>query len=252
MNSKSHDQSSDDDPAETSGRGCINMVRAVKVVMHAKDYTSSQPSPGKEPDPPGTSLHIDKPEVTPRIPKGVLKRSGHNPNARATQNYSVVEDLGHTPCTMSALEVLQICPLQRKAFLSTLGVNGDDSSSVIKFETARHQPCLPYYVSLLVHVECLNMIIKHTVIDKGAAVSVMFLSCWKGLGSPELSKSATMLTAFDGRSFRLHGILPSLKVRLGGNTVAIEVKVVDVPLDYNILLGQNWMYSMQDVASSLF
>ena len=89
MNSKSHDQSSDDDPPETSGRWCINMVRAAKVVTRAKDYTSSQPSPGKEPDPPGTPLHIekpvdkptDKPEVAPRIPKGVLKRSGHNPNA---------------------------------------------------------------------------------------------------------------------------------------------------------------------------
>ena len=35
-------------------------------------------------------------------------------------------------------------------------------------------------------------------------------------------------------------------------TVAIEVEVVDVPLDYNFLLGQNWMYSMQAVSSSLF
>ena len=85
MNSKSHDQSSDDDPPETSGRGCINMVRAAKVVTRAKDYSSSQPNPGKEPDPPGTPLRIekpaDKPEAAPRIPKGVLKRSGHNPNA---------------------------------------------------------------------------------------------------------------------------------------------------------------------------
>ena len=105
---------------------------------------------------------------------------------------------------------------------------------------------------LLVHVECLNMIIKRTVIDEGAAASVMSLSCWKGLGSCELSKSTTMLTAFDGRSFRLHDILPSLKVRLGGKTVAIEVELVDAPLDYNLLLGQNWMYSMQAVASSVF
>ena len=107
-------------------------------------------------------------------------------------------------------------------------------------------------MSLLIHVECLNMTVKRTVIDKGATVSVMPSSCWKGLGSPELSKSATMLTAFDGRSFRPHGILPSLKVHLGGNTIAIEVKVVDVPLDYNLLLGRNLMYSMQAVASSLF
>ena len=64
----------------------------------------------------------------------------------------------------------------------------------------------------------------------------MYLSCWKGLGSLELSKLVTMLTVFDGRSFRQHGILPSLKVRLGGKTVAIEVEVVDAPLDYNIFL----------------
>ena len=100
---------------------------------------------------------------------------------------------------MSALEVLQSCPLQRKALLSTLGVNDDNSSSVIKFETTGLQPCLPYYVSLLIHVECLNMTVKCTAIDEGAAASMMSLSCWKGLGSPELSKSATMLTDFDGR-----------------------------------------------------
>ena len=118
---------------------------------------------------------------------------------------------------------------------------------MIKFETTGHQPRLPYYVSLLMHVECLNMIVKCTVIDEGDASSVMSLSCWKGLGSPELSKYTTMLTAFDGRSFRPHGILPSLKVHLGGKTVAIGVEVVDVPLDYNLFLGRNWMYSMQAV-----
>ena len=72
------------------------------------------------------------------------------------------------------------------------------------------------------------------------------------MGSPDLSKFSTMLTDFDGRLFRPHGILPSLKVDLGEKTVAIEVEVVDVPLDYNILLGRNWIYSMQVVVSSLF
>ena len=96
------------------------------------------------------------------------------------------------------------------------------------------------------------MTIKRTVIDEGAAAFVMSLSCWKGLGSPELSKSMTMLTAFDGRSFTPHEILPSLKVHLGGKTIAIEVEVVYALLHYNLLLGRNWMYSMQAVASSMF
>ena len=111
---------------------------------------------------------------------------------------------------------------------------------------------MPYYMSLFIHVECLNNTVKCTVIDEGAATSVMSLSCWKGLGSAELSQSTTMLTYFDGRSFRPHRILPSLKVQLGEKTVTIEVEVVDAPLDYNLLLGRNWMYSMQAIASSLF
>ena len=86
MNSRTCDQSSgDQDPPEISGHGCINMVCATKVVTRAKDYGSSQPDLAKEPDPPRIHLHIekamDKPEVTPHIPKGVLKSSGHNPNA---------------------------------------------------------------------------------------------------------------------------------------------------------------------------
>ena len=61
------------------------MVHDAKVVTHAKDYGLSQPNLGKEPAPPESPLHIenpvDKPKVAPHIPKGVLKRLGHNPNA---------------------------------------------------------------------------------------------------------------------------------------------------------------------------
>ena len=40
-----------------SGHGCVNMVRATKVVTRAKDYGSSQPDLGKEPNPPECSLN---------------------------------------------------------------------------------------------------------------------------------------------------------------------------------------------------
>ena len=60
-----------------SGHGCINMMSAAKVVTHTKDYGSSQPDLGKEPSPPDSPLRIenpmDKPKVSPHIPKGVLK-----------------------------------------------------------------------------------------------------------------------------------------------------------------------------------
>ena len=68
-----------------SGHGCVNMVCTTKVVTHAKDYGLSQPDLGKEPAPPESPLRIeklvDKPEVAPHIPKGVLKHTRHNPNS---------------------------------------------------------------------------------------------------------------------------------------------------------------------------
>ena len=81
------------------------------------------------------------------------------------------------------------------------------------------------------------MTIKCTMVDEGATTSVMSLLCLKVLGSSELSQSATMLNSFNGISFQPHGILPSLKVQLGGKTVAIKVEVADAPLDYNIFTG---------------
>ena len=101
------------------------MTSAENVLMQEKDYGLSQPNLVKEPTPPKVPLHVenffDKPEVTPHITKGVLKCSGHNPNARASQHYSVLEDLGQAPCVMSALEVLQTFHSQRKYLLSALG-----------------------------------------------------------------------------------------------------------------------------------
>ena len=119
----------------------INMVCTAKVVTHGKDYGSSQLDLGKKTSPPESPLRIENPidklGAPPCIPKGVLKHSGNNTNARATHNYLVVKDLGQTPCAMSVLEVLQCCPPQRKSLLYALGVSDDSSSSIIKFETMR-------------------------------------------------------------------------------------------------------------------
>ena len=56
-------------------------------------------------------LAIEKPaDPMPKIPKGIFKQAFHNPNYRASFNYSIVQYLAQTPCAMSMLEVLQIFP----------------------------------------------------------------------------------------------------------------------------------------------
>jgi hypothetical protein len=94
------------------------------ISTRAHDYSKPSTSEkGKEAEIPSLPLQIEKTlgETMTHIPKGAFKKASHNPNARATQNYSVVEDLSQTPCAMSTLEVLQSCPSQRKALLATLG-----------------------------------------------------------------------------------------------------------------------------------
>jgi hypothetical protein len=39
---------------------------------------------------------------------------------------------------------------------------------------------------------------------------------------------------------------------LGGKIVTVDVKVVDAPLDYNLLLGRTWFYAMTVIASLVF
>jgi hypothetical protein len=235
-------------------RLCINMVKyEVNIATRNHDYISPQTVPGLEsPPPPKIPLQIEKLEPLPHIPKGVLKCSTHNPNVRAAQNYSIVEDLGQTPCAMSALEIVQTCPSQRNALLSTLGALYPCGSKVIKFDVIDVNPHSPYHVEFQVHVGYLKYTIKYIVVDEGITTCVVSLVYWKSLGSLTHSQSLTMLTYFDGRSFHSHGILPTFPVQLGGKMVEVDVEVVDAPLDYNLLLGRNWTYTMISIVSFLF
>jgi hypothetical protein len=186
----------------------------------------------------------------------MFKKSSHNPNARATQNYYVVEYLSQTPCAMSTLEVLQRCPSQRKSLLTALGSTETCNPGTILLDTTDLKPRLPYHVSFQIVVAYPTKIftrnIFHTVVDEGSSTCVMSLACWKAIVQLILSPSPTLLTAFDDHSFRPHGIIPSFPMQLGGKTVCVEVEVVDAPLDYNLLLGRSWTYAMQAMVATVF
>jgi hypothetical protein len=236
------------------------MVRGDALIMtRAHDY--SKPSTfekGKEAKLPSLPLQIEKTlgETMTRIPKGAFKKSSHNPNARATQNYSMVEDLSQTPCAMSALEVLQSFPAQRKSLLTALGSTETCNPGTIMLDTTDLKPHLLYHVVFQIVVahptKPFTRNIFRTVVDKGASTCGMSLACWKAIGQPELSPSPTLLAAFDSHSFRPHGIIPSFPMQLGGKTMCVEVEVVDAPLDYNPLLGRSWNYAMQALVATVF
>jgi hypothetical protein len=140
-------------PSPSSNNPTSTNVYMVKgdsfISTRAHDYSQTSTfKKGKEAELPSLPLQIENTlgETMTCIPKGTFKKSSHNPNARASQNYFVVEYLSQTPCAMSALVVLQSCPSQRKSLLTTLGSTETCNMGTIMLDTTDLKPCLPYHV----------------------------------------------------------------------------------------------------------
>ena len=153
--------------------------------------------------------------------KGVLRRSSYNPNARAAQHYNIVEDLAQAPSAMSALEVLQSCPSQRKALFSAISAIDPADSSLLTFDLDNFTLRLPHQIALVIQVGINGLNIHRAVVDEGASTCVMSSTCWKAIGSPALSSSPNALEAFDGREYKPLGVLESLVITLQGKTINV-------------------------------
>ena len=124
---------------------------------------------------------------------------------------------------MSTLEVLQSCPTQRKNLLITLGALDPDNINLIHFNVENYKSILPHKIALQIITILVRKKVFRTVLDEGASTSVLSLSCWKAIGSPELVTSLMTLKPFDGRGFQPHGLIPTLSIELGGEFVSIQV-----------------------------
>ena len=125
-------------------------------------------------------------------------------------------------------------------------VDGVDlaDSSLITFDLENFIPRLPRQLALIIQVGINGNNIHRAIVDEGASTSVMSSTCWKGITSPTLNSSPNALEAFDGRESCPLGVLASLAIVLEGKTVNVEVEVVDVKLNYNLLLGRSWTHAM--------
>jgi len=57
--------------------------------------------------------------------------------------------------------------------------------------------------------------------------------------------------AYDRRPGQSMGVLVKFLITFGGKTVLIDMIMVDLPLDFNMLLGFDFVYAMKIVVSSL-
>jgi hypothetical protein len=141
-------------------------------------------------------------EIMTRIVKWAFKKDYNYLNTRASQNYSVLEDLAQNPCAMYALEVLKSFPSQRKDLLSALESAETCNPGAIILDPTDLKPHLPYHVAFQIVVayatKYFTWNILRTVVDEDASTCVMSLACWKAIGQPSLSLSPTFLIMLEG------------------------------------------------------
>ena len=175
-----------------------------------------------------------------------------NPSVRVAQNYNIVEDLAQAPCDMSALEVVQNYPSQHRTLLSVIGAMDLEESNLITFNLDYFKERLFHHLAFQIQILVGGKNIHRIILDEEAFTYVMSLPCWRALGSPKLTSSPTTLKEFDGCGFQPHRLLQSFAMTLKGKMVLVDIEVVDVPLDYNLLLGCSWFYVMTTITSTMF
>jgi hypothetical protein len=87
---------------------------------------------------------------------------------------------------------------------------------------------------------------------EGASASILSSLAWQALGSPDLVSASHELLDFDRHPSEYLGFLPQLPILLGGKIIRVDVIVVEGLLDFNMLLGPDYVYTMNVVVSTLF
>ena len=114
------------------------------------------------------------------------------------------------------------------------------------------EPHLPSYTPSQIKVKVEQYTIAHCIVDEGSLVSIFSACAWRDMGSPILMSNSSLLLVFDTRTSIALGITSQMPVTFGGETILVDFMVIEDPLDFNTLLGRDYVYSMQVVVSTLF
>ena len=89
-----------------------------------------------------------------------------------------MDDLAQTPTTMSTLEVLKMCPTQRKSLVAALGAIDPFDSKLITFHTENKDLCMPSTIAFQILMSIRNLVVHQCIVDEGASMCVMSTLVW--------------------------------------------------------------------------
>ena len=114
------------------------------------------------------------------------------------------------------------------------------------------EPPLYFEAPFQIKVKVGKYMITHCIVDEGGSVSTLSTCAWRGMESPILVLTTSQLLAFDRRTSISLGISAQTPVTLGGNTFFVDFMVIEDPLDFNMILGSDYVYPMKHVVSTVF
>jgi hypothetical protein len=102
------------------------------------------------------------------------------------------------------------------------GIDPTDTNLII-FDLDDHIPRIAPQLAFQIQVVVENKNIFQTIIDEGSLIYVVFVTCWKAIGSPTLTESHNILKDFNGTRFKPYGFLPLLSIMLEGKEANVKV-----------------------------
>jgi hypothetical protein len=95
-------------------------------------------------------------------------------------------------------------------------------------------------------------LISRMLIDGGATVNLMSYSVFKKLGreDDELVKTNLMLNGVGGNPMEARGVV-SIELTVGSKSLTTAFFIVEVPCNYSVILGRDWIHSNGCVPSTL-
>jgi len=204
-----------------------------------------------------------------------VQRIWYESEISSTRGLDMVSHQSHQPLVDNVVELVQSLadytpllrgevPNKRVCFISSTessSIGGIPVSSNVPPLGSRSvsfdwdslvEPRLPSATPFQIKVRVNSTNIYRCMVDEGSSASIISSLNWKALGSPKLLTAQSLLLAYDRRPSESMGVLSQLPITLGGKIILIDMMVVDSPLDFNILLGCDYVYAMNVEVSSLF
>ncbi|CAL2239320.1 unnamed protein product [Prunus armeniaca] len=123
------------------------------------------------------------------------------------------------------------------------------NEAIPKDEPNKYRHLKPLYISA--HME--GVPVSKVFVDYGATINILPYSLMKKLdkSKEDLIPSDVVMSSFVGDKSKTIGVLP-LKITVADQTRVAAFYVVESSMDYNILLGRDWIHQSGCIPSSLF